>query len=419
MIMIDNELIVQTIQTFVDRTEAGEQLFDYDDLERQATTIHEDDSLRLTLILTKVQKRNASRWVYSYIEFKKFDDVTKSGAGFKMDDFEIPLHDQLRSAKTSLYNLIVLAFQSCSIKNHKNIEFDVNGYKLEIVKVSAKYITIAEHINAVRFEKRFSKLDKMFRYIDFRKYFHESINISVSVPEHELKKLEIEKGVLQRNVDRVYEELMLKLTSSLTDAKLATSYSISNVFKSEHDIVNFDVSMLKESVVQNTMHVSYSDIAGVSICDAAHIHKDIYTSEEIKTMANMFTVISRIEQTSGYFKRFVELETQLKKFKIKTATTGSNVEIEQKPVYLIASQIFDKLRQAKDDLDMTTDPIELTPVGQYKRWVQLEGAMKNRRRCNMVIYASDGISSLEEYRATVEKERIADDATQFFGSYFA
>lgn len=417
--MTENLQVTESINTFIEKSalNAPETIFDINNQERQELIIHENSTSRLILVLTKAQRRNTSRWVFVHIEFKNFDDVTKSGCGFKINDLDTPLSEQLSKANSSLYSLIDAALNTCSIRNHKNIEFEVNGYKLEIVKISTKYITIAEHINAVRFEKRFSNLDLMFKYISFRKDFHNTISIEVSLPSHELEKLNIEKRVLTENVQNVYFELIERLTDS-TQSKIGKSITITNVSKLDVGIIYFDVTLKQDDNVIKTLHASYNDIAGVSIINNSCNNTDDIHSNDVNTIAYMYSFIAKIEQCSGYFKRYVELETQLKKFSIKTAKAGSNDEIEQQPVYVISSSLAAKLRQAKDDMDMITEKIDLTKVGNYERWVQLEGTMKNRRRCAMVIYASDGTSTIEEYRLDVEKERISDDTTAFFSSYF-
>lgn len=387
------------------------EIFDVDISKKQTCLVFEDNDIIVSLNLGKMSQ---SRYLWSNIKFKKYNNVEKDSYIQIKIDSNKTLSENLSGVNT-IKNIVESCLNTCNISGLEEVNFIENGYSLEISKTSNKYVTITEHVNAVVFNKRFSSLETLFNYINYRKNFHSKINIRFNVPSSEVENIERNIKTLDHNIGILFEDMINSILSYRSTRLLNTSQIEFTNIKKVHSCVTFDISFVSKLDKEYTLKCTYNSIGGMQ----TKLPSLELNSHNIDGMHTLLFILNQIEHNySGNFLSYVDLVIQHKKFQSKINSVNSLHKSTQMDSDEICSKISDALKNARGRESMLSNKVPITGFGAYKRYIQLDGVMKNRKRCTLLVLSEHKNNIFEEYRISVEKNRIKDDCISFLEQYF-
>lgn len=386
------------------------ELFNLKTVNKQTVTVFEDDDIIVAIVLSK---KSHSRYLSSYIKFKKYKSVEKESSLQIKIDSNISIEKNINNI--TIANLVESCINSCNINGLEEVNFIKNGYSLEISKTSNRYVTIIEHINAISFQKRFSTLDDLFNYINYRTNFHSKVNIDFNVPDHEIDNIKRNIRVLETNSYSVFSGMMNKILSYRPKRSLDISQiSFENV-KKINSVVTFDLIFEKKDSKEYVLSCNYDSIGGMS----TELPSKELKNDDIDAYHTLLYILNQIHYNySGNFLSYVALITQHRKFKSKINSVELYSKLKQMNPETIRTKIESVLKKARSEEKMNSDNVDISSFNGYKRYVRLEGVMKNRKKCSLVVYAEKKGCVFEEYKISVEKNRINDDSIYFLSQYF-
>lgn len=386
------------------------ELFNLKASNKQYVAVFEDNDIIVCLTLGKMTQ---TRYLSASIKFKNYKSVEKdSTVQIKIDSTKT-IEENLNGV--SLKTIINSCLNTCNIGGLEEVNFIENGYSLEISKTSNKYVTINESINAMVFQKRFSSLEDLFNYINYRKNFHKKVNICFNVPENEVDNIRRNIKTLKHNKEVIFEDMMYNILSYREKRFLDTSQVSFNNVKKVHGSVSFDISFESKLGKEFTLSCDYDTIGGMST-ELKSLELD---SENIDGIHTLLFILNQIEHNySGNFLSYVELVIQYKKFQSKINSVDSFSKIKQMDSDTVCQKVYEALKDARENESMVSKKVPITPFGGYNRFIMLDGVMKNRKRCTMLVVTERKSHVFEEYRIPVEKNRIQDDCISFLEQYF-
>lgn len=404
MILFDN--IISAAESLSDNPH---DLFNFSTPNKQSITVYEDEYVIVSLTLSKLAH---NRHIYSTIKFTKYKTIEKDSSLQLKIDPEKTIKENLEDV--SILSMVSSSLNTCNINGLDEVNFIKNGYSLEVVKTSNRYVTIAEYINAVPFEKRFDSLEKLFNYINYRQMFHSNINIGLNVSDPELSNIKRNIKVLKSNAEGVLTTMLSKIISKNTAIEInIDDISFTNIRRTQGNTF-FDLTYTKECGDEYTKSCVYNKIIGAT----TSLGVDDISSTEIHDLHIILFILNQIEVSySGHFDKYVSLVLQHSKFKSKVTSIDTK-RIKQKDMNSIKDKISKALVDAKGKEEMLSDQITITSFNGYRRYVVLNGVMKNRKRCTLLVYATKNGTIFEEYQLPVEKNRIHEEARDFLTQYF-
>ncbi len=400
----------KTILRYASKLENNiDELFNTQIKNENKVTVFEDEDVSVTLTLSYQQTSSHARWIYPTIIFKNYN-IKKDGNSIKIEN-DLQLSENF--SNTTLRDVVESCLNTCNISNIECVNFSQNGYSLEVLKTSSKYITISEHINAVRFEKRFDSLDYLFNYINYRKELHKSVTIGVNVPDAELSQINRAIKVLENNTNNLLVNIIDDVTpirKSLVDMDNIKLEYKKKVGKWTH----FELSYIESDI---KLYCMYNPLSGITMDDI----KLDWNKEDAEILSILLEMVVELERScSGLLSRFFSLVEQKKKHEYKiTTTTNKKSKVKQLKPYDVTKDLYKAFCDALANTNMKSASIPLTPFGGYKRYLMLDGVMKNRKRCDLIVVAKNATkNSFVEYSIQVEKNRMTEEVTNFLNSYF-
>lgn len=399
--MIKFKAIMDSVPSLQD---LDNNMFNLESKLAQNFTLFEDNKVSLDLKLTP-QGQFSRRHILAKIRYKHFNIEKES-------NISIPIDSTLKlSENFKGYGVkdVVRSCLTCNVNFLKNINFSLNGYALEFVKSSTKYVTINEHVNAVTFTKRFSSIEILLNYTYYRKQLHDSVEIGVDVSDSELDNIKGHIMVLERNSESLYRFIIGEIVPLDCDKKV----EITNI--STFDMcVKFDIVLTTDEDV-HTISCSQTMANGimVELPMENHLH-----TRKLKYTAILLQIATKLNSYSGYFNRYIKLTLQLRKFNARISKKTIDSKIKQLDVNETVKNIYESLQYARENELMDSKRVDLTTFKGYKRYIILKGVMKNRRHCTLVVTAQRGVNQFEEYSLKVEKNQIIENATKFLNGYF-
>lgn len=380
----------------------------------RTTTIYEDSDVVVALTLTYQQSKTHSRWFYPTIRFKNYNNISKDGMSVKITN-NLLMSQNLEDV--TLRELVETCLNSCNVNNIEDINFTYNGYTLEVVKTSSKYITVCEHINAVRFTKRFDSLETLFNYINYRKKLHKLVKIGVNVSDVEIDNIKRSISVLKNNANALYVE-MLSIIQPIRKRFVDVDNIKIEYIGSKSNWSEFVVSYVDtDNDIEIKIECLYNTLSGIKY----ELPSDIKTDDMKYTeyFSILLEIISELEQTaSGLLSRYFTIIEQKRKYLAKIVDVDIKTDIKQLNPYDVTSDVYDAFIKARAKESMESTQVNLTKFGGYRRYIQLDGVMKNRKRCDLVVFAKSGKEVFEEYRLQIEKNRLVEEVQDFLKSYF-
>ncbi|BAV39216.1 hypothetical protein BPT24_091 [Tenacibaculum phage pT24] len=372
--------------------------------------IYMDNRMEVSLNLSKPNNNNRNLFaevIYKDKDFKigKQSSLTITFPVNESIDKNIEMDELIEVVKSCM---------SCNIDFITNVNFSKNGYVLEIEKTSKRYVSINEYINAVKFQKRFDSIDKLLNYIIYRKQLHSKVNISVSVSESEHNNIKTSISTMKANLSSLYENIIHNIKPEISyvdDSRINISVG---------DTVNqrtyFSIQYIDDMEKLHTIDGCFSHNLGISFdLDAV---KDLH-GDELKSRTILMEIAYKLANTqSGFVARYITIMNQYRKFVKKIEKVNSNDTTLQKNLGECVDSVTDKLLKAQISKQNTSSKTFLSSFKGFKRYIELDGVNKNRRHCDMNIYAQKGEYLYLEYTLKVEKNRIREDATKFLKAYF-
>ncbi len=399
--MIKTKSILNAVKNISD----VDNMFNLDSEFSQQVTIYSDNRVELNLIVTELMNKGSKRVFYAKIIYKDFKIEKDSNIIINIDK------NLNLSQNFDGYGIIdvVKSCFSCNINFLNNLNFTLNGYSLEVAKSSNRYVTILEHVNTVSFKKRYDSIDKLLNYIYYRKNLHSKVEICVDVSTNEIEN--VERGVLvqKNNANDLYSTIIEGISPSPKESK---NISI-NVLEQLNRRTSFEISYVDEKLT-HSMICEISPSMGISF----ETKNEIIFGSNLKGHLIICDLLNKLNGFSGHFNRYINLILQIRKFEAKLNRTKIKTTKNQLDIDEVSNNIFLTLKNAINSKKMISKRVELTSFKGYKRFVELHGVMKNRRRCDMKIFAQNGEYIFEEYSLKVEKIRVMDNSKDFLEGYF-
>lgn len=396
------------IKSAINLQSKANELFIMSTPNKQSVIVFEDDDLVVSLTLSKMTQ---TRHIYATIKFKKYKTIEKDSSLMLKIDTNKSIKENLEDV--TIDSMVESCISTCNISGLDEVNFIKNGYSLEVVKTSNRYVTITEYINAVPFEKRFDSLENLFNYINYRQKYHSSINIGLNVSESELCNIKRNINVLEWNSEGILTTMLSRIFDLCNITDLKTSQISFQNIKRVQSNTTFDI-VLENNDAEFSLRCVYNKIIGVNTT----ILNDELSSTDIYNLKTLLSILCAIERSySGYFDKYVGLVLQHSKFKSKI-TSDDVIKIKQMNPDTTRDKIQKALIKAKSKEEMLSDQIDISSFGGYRRYIVLDGVMKNRKRCTLLVFASKNGNVFEEYQIPIEKNRIFEEARDFLSQYF-
>lgn len=372
-------------------------------------TVYEDSRVVVFLTLTYQQSRTQARWLYPTIKYKNYG-IEKDGISVKIDS-DMSMSSNL--VDISVREMVNSCLDTCNVNGIDDISLTLNGYTMEVVKTSSKYVTICEHINAVRFEKRFDSLESLFNYLNYRKALHEKVNIGINVSDTELENIQRAIDVLKNNSESVFSEIISVITPIRKRFLDMDNFTLEYV-KSNSTGSHFKLSY-NDSDFDMTLECVYNPLIGVRFADSPQIHN----TKSMEIFSIMLEMVVELERScGGLLDRYFNIIKQMIKYKSKTNSVDVKSDLKQMNKHDVVQNVFKSFTVARGEESMESKPVYITPFMGYKRSIVLDGVMKNRKKCDLVVRIKNGKMQFNEFKLQVEKNRMIEEVTEFLSSYF-